>query len=91
MLRWWKRKPEEEEESTYCGYILMQSDWYKKQVEEGLIDHTGSAVTVYREQQLVQLEAQGYKNVRFECLSEPTKKIRSWSKVRDWFGRHLRL
>ena len=77
MLKWWKRKPEEEEGSTYCGYILMQSGWYKKQVEEELIDHMGSAVTVYQEEQLVQLEAQGYKNVRYVCLSEPAKRTRS--------------
>ena len=56
MLKWFKRKPEEEEEKTYCGFILMQSDWYKKQVEEGLIDHTSS---------LADLDTQGQKNVKF--------------------------
>ncbi|MEH6571484.1 MAG: hypothetical protein V7709_20545 [Halioglobus sp.] len=61
MLNWFKRKPEKEEDKTYCGFILMRSDWYKKQVEDGLIDHTNS---------LAELEAQGYKNVK--CVGAAT-------------------
>jgi hypothetical protein len=64
MLKWFKRKPEEEEEKTYCGFILMQSDWYKKQVEEGLIDHTSS---------LADLDTQGYKNVKSTRLELPKR------------------
>ena len=33
MLKWLKRRAKEEE-PTYCGFIVMQSEWYKKQVED---------------------------------------------------------
>ena len=87
-MKWLKRRAKEEE-PTYCGFILMQSEWYKKQVEDGMIDHTDCSVTVYREEQLAQLEAQGYKNVRYVDLRTPIDKVSFRSRLRDWFDRHL--
>jgi hypothetical protein len=88
VLKWLKRRAKEEE-PAYCGFILMQSEWYKKQVEDGMIDHTNCSVTVYRKEQLAQLEAQGYKNVKYVDLSTPIDKTPFRSSWRDWFERHL--
>ena len=88
MLKLLKRRAKEEE-PTYCGFILMQSEWYKKQVEDGMIDHTICSVTVYREEQLAQLKAQGYKNVKYVDLSTAIDKTPFRSSWHDWFDRHL--
>ena len=85
MLKWFKRKPKQEEEPTYCGYILMQSDWYKKQVEDGLIDHSDCLVSVSSEDQAAELRSQGYRNVSVRERITPRAKPTFWGRVQRWF------
>ena len=68
MLKWFRRKVEEEE-PTYCGFILMQSDWYKKQVEAGLLDDRDFSITTLGKEQLEEPKAQGYRNVKYIDLA----------------------
>ena len=67
MLKWFRRK-ETREEPTYCGFILMQSEWYKKRVEDGLIDHSDTLAMVFQEDRVAELEALGNTNVQFVDL-----------------------
>jgi hypothetical protein len=39
----------------------MQSEWYKKQLEDGVIDHTGALTIVFQEEKVAELEAQDFK------------------------------
>ena len=86
----WLKRIKKEEEPTYCGFILMQSEWYKEQVEEGLIDHTDCLVLVFQEEKVAELEAQGYKHVAY--LPRDSRRIarRISIYVRGWFCRNLR-
>jgi len=89
MPKYLKRRTEEEE-PTYCGYILMQSEWYKEQVEAGLIDHTDCLVMVFQEEKVAELEAQGYKHVEYVDLDSRRISKRISINVRGWFCRNLR-
>ena len=49
-------------ERTYCGWVLMQSDWYHQRVADGLIGRNEGLIVVFSEAERRKLEAQGHTN-----------------------------
>ena len=90
MRIWFKRMPEEEEERTYCGYILMQSDWYKQQVEAGLIDHSDCTVITPSQEKAAQPETQGITSAVPQVIRARLDREAIWAKMGRWFHRNIR-
>ena len=75
---------------VYCGWVLMQSDWYRRRVADGPIDRNEGLIMVFSEAEQRKLEAQGHTNIYYSPPRVKPPRRAIWRRLHNWLKRGFR-